>query len=281
VRSIALVIIAATTVLLSPWIANLAIAGVAEHQICDVSADYFLGVEDYPEAIRRHVEILRKHPDDALAHYHLGFALGMVGDRKAEITEYRRSEAIGLRSWDLFLNLGLAQLDEGDLESATINLKHAVLLGEDQSESHFNLALVEVRRGILSDAERETLATLRLDPEQPDPRNLLGVIYAQEGRTNDASQIWLELAHDVPDYEPARANLAILGNPRAVASGETAAVGLPRAAAVNATTNIREPVLTGTKYRSDAAEGEYCGINFGRWFSSERNQNSSRTMPTQ
>ena len=274
-------VIAASTALLLPWIINVATACEAQQQICDLGADYPLGVENYPEAIRRHLEILRKHPDDALAHYHLGFALGMVGDRKAEITEYRQAEALGLRSWDLFLNLGLAQLDQGDLESATINLKHAVLLGEDQSESHFNLALVEVRRGILSDAERETLATLRLDPEQPDPRNLLGVIYAQEGRTNDASQIWRELVRDLPDYEPARANLAILGNPRAVASGETAAVALPRAAAVNATANIREPVLTGTKYRSDAAEGEYCGINFGRWFSSERNQNSSRTMPTQ
>lgn len=58
-------------------------------------------------------------PDNALAHYHLGFALGMVGDRMAELKEYRRAAALGLVSWDLFLNLGLAQLETGDLDAAT------------------------------------------------------------------------------------------------------------------------------------------------------------------
>jgi hypothetical protein len=56
---------------------------------------------------------VHKFPENALAHYHLGFASGMVGDRKAEVTEYRRAEALGLKSWVLFLNLGLAQLEKG------------------------------------------------------------------------------------------------------------------------------------------------------------------------
>ena len=58
-----------------------------------------------------------------------------------------------------------------------------MLLGENHSESHFNLALVYERRGLLDNAERETLVSLRLNPRQPDTRNLLGVIYAQEGKT--------------------------------------------------------------------------------------------------
>ena len=57
-----------------------------------------------------------------------------------------------------------------------------MLLGENHSESHFNLALVYERRGMHADAERETLASLRLNPRQPDTRNLLGVIYAQRGK---------------------------------------------------------------------------------------------------
>jgi hypothetical protein len=35
---------------------------------------------------------------------------------------------------------------------------------------------------MLADAEHETLASLRLHPGQPDTRNLLGVIYAREGK---------------------------------------------------------------------------------------------------
>jgi Flp pilus assembly protein TadD len=204
------------------------IAGVTDEHVCDVRADYSLGVEDYTEAVRRHVQVLKQHPDNAVAHYHLGFALGMVGNTMAEIREYRRAEALGLKTWDLFLNLGLAQLENGDLDAATNSLRRAVFLGENHSESHFNLALVDERRGMLTNAEHEVQASLLLNPEQPDARNLLGVIYAQERKNDDASLVWRELIRDVPDYEPARANLAILGSPSKVASGETVAVDLPQ-----------------------------------------------------
>jgi Flp pilus assembly protein TadD len=236
---LASLVFTATLFFLTFLIADKSSAGVAEDQVCDVAADYSLGVEDYSEAIRRHVQVLSEHPDNALAHYHLGFALGMVGNEMAEIREYQRAEALGLTSWDLFLNLGLAQLENGDLDAATASLRRAVLFGENHSESHFNLALVEERRGMLTDSEHETLASLSLNPEQPDARNLLGVIYAHQGETASASRVWHELIRDMPDYEPARTNLSILGSTSKVATGETAAVDLPRAAAVNAITDDR------------------------------------------
>jgi Flp pilus assembly protein TadD len=106
-------------------------------------------------------KVVRKHPDNALAHYHLGFAQGMTGNRTAEVREYQRAAALGLRNWDLFLNLGLAQLENGDLDAATDNLRRAVLLGENHPESHFNLALVYERRGLL--AERSARCWRRCD----------------------------------------------------------------------------------------------------------------------
>ena len=239
-RTIALVIVAAAALPLSLWTPNVAFAGGVEEQVCDVGADYSLGIEDYPEAIRRHVEILRGHADNALAHYHLGFALGMVGYKMAEIKEYHRAEALGLKSWDLFLNLGLAQLENGDLNAAAVNLQRAVLLGEDHPESHFNLALVDVRRGMLSDAEHEALASLLLNPGQADARNLLAVIHAEKGERFLA---WSELVHDTRDYERGGANLAILGSRNTVAIGEAAAV-IPRAAAVHAFAGGRDHHLT-------------------------------------
>jgi tetratricopeptide (TPR) repeat protein len=222
----------AAILMLSLGIAGVASAAGGEQQVCDVRADYALGVEDYSEAIRLHTELIRKHPDNALAHYHLGFAAGMMGNKKAEVSEYQRAAALGLKDWDLFLNLGLAQLEIGELDAATDSLRQAVLLGENHSESHFNLALAYERRGLVADAERETLASLRLNPRQPDACNLLGVIDAQTGQTVRASLVWRELVNDVPDYEPARTNLALLGSPNEVAQSETAAVVPPPAAAV-------------------------------------------------
>ena len=82
-----------------------------------------------------------------------------------------------------------------------------------------------------------------LNPGQPDARNLLGVIYAQEGKTHRASLIWRELIHDLRDYEPARKNLALLGSQNEVALGKTAAAALPPAAAVKAINNASRPRL--------------------------------------
>ncbi len=205
-------------ILLSLGIACFVGAGGGERLVCDVGADYALGLEDYPEAIRRHTEVVRKHPDDALAHYHLGFAEGMTGDRTAEVAEYQRAAALGLKNWDLFLNMGLAQLEIGELDEATESLRRAVMHGGNHSESHFNLALVYERRGLLADAERETLASIQLDRGQPDARNLLGLIYAQEGKTVRASLVWRDLVREMPDYEPARTNLALLGGQNGIQS---------------------------------------------------------------
>jgi Flp pilus assembly protein TadD len=243
-------VLAAAILLLSLRIGCNAIAGGADEQLCDVGADYSLGVEDYIKAIRLHREVVRRFPENALAHYHLGFALGMMGDRTAEFREYRRAAELGLRNWDLFLNLGLAQLENGDLDAATDSLRKAVLLGDQHSESHLNLAVVDERRGMLADAERETLVSLRLNRKQPDAHNLLGVIYAQEGKTVRASLLWREFVRDVPDYQPARTNLALLDSRSEVVLGETAAVALPTAtAAVKAIKSARKPTLEGIKIR--------------------------------
>lgn len=195
-------------------------ANPGEEQVCDVTADYFLGAENYPEAIRLHREVLRKQPENALAHYHLGFAEGMVGDKTQELDEYRRAAALGLLSWDLYLNTGLALFENGSLEAATDALRLAVRLGPSRPESHYNLGLIYERRDMLTDAEQEMLASLRLEPEQLDARNMLGVIYARQGDKARASAQWRDLLRNAPDYGPARANMAMLDGKRPVPAGE-------------------------------------------------------------
>ena len=208
---VATLIIFVASICLSPMgIPTISFAAEAEPQVCDVRADYFLGVEDYAEAIRLHEEVVRRHPSNALAHYHLGFALGIARQTMAEIREYRRADALGLATWDLFLNLGLAQIETGDLEGATNSLRRSTVLGADHPESHFDLALVDERRGMLADAEHEIWKALNLDPFEPDERNLLGVIYADKGEVLDAYSAWSQLVRDMPDYAPARRNLASL-----------------------------------------------------------------------
>ncbi|HEY6418443.1 MAG TPA: tetratricopeptide repeat protein [Candidatus Binataceae bacterium] len=182
----------------------------SDDQVCDPLADYFLGMEDYPEAIQRHRMVIRQHPGNALAHYHLGFAYGLIGEHRLELSEYQKAVNLGLNDWQLFLNLGLLYLESGLTADATEVLKLATLLGPDRPETHFNLALAHQRRGELLDAEQEMLTSLEIDPNQPDARNTLGAIYAQEGKYVRANEEWTDLVAANPDYQPARANLDIL-----------------------------------------------------------------------
>lgn len=200
-----------------------------DEQVCDPLADYFLGMEDYSEAIRRHRVVILENPANALAHYHLGFAYGVMGQHRQELGEYQKAVNLGLDDWQLFLNLGLLYLENGQVRDATEVLRLAALLGPERAETHINLALAYERRGALQQAEQEALLSLQIDPDQPDARNTLGAIYAEEGKYHRASEEWTELVVANPDYIPARTNLAILQ--RAERSGskdETKPAGFTR-----------------------------------------------------
>jgi tetratricopeptide (TPR) repeat protein len=187
-----------------------AAASSRDSQICDPLADYFLGMEDYPEAIKRHLAVIKAHPDNALAYYHLGFAYGLMGDHKRELVEYEKAISLGLSDWQLFLNLGLLYLENRQNRDATEVLRLATLLGPDKAETHFNLGLAYERMGLLEQAEQQVLLSLEIDPDQIDAQNTLGAIYAEEGDYARAHAEWTELVKANPDYAPARANLSIL-----------------------------------------------------------------------
>jgi Flp pilus assembly protein TadD len=203
-----------------------AMAGaLSGNQICDAKADYFLGVEDYPETAKLHRLLVVAHPNDALAHYHLGFAYGMLGKHGEELSEYRRAGSLGVKQWDFFLNLGLAYLEDGNSDAAIDALKTAVALGPDHPEGYFNLGLAYERFGRLAEARQEMLISLRLDPNQAEALDMLGVIYAEDGNYVLARQVWSDLARI--GFEPARTNLAILDH----ADG-SAGVGQSRGASI-------------------------------------------------
>ena len=182
-----------------------------EKQACDVAADIALKAENYPAAIDLHRKFLQSEEDSAIAHYHLGFAYGMIGRVSDEISEYRSAIALGFNTWDLFLNLGLAYYDQHDLMGATTALERAVSLGPQYADTHFNLAVVYERENRLTEALREIIAALILAPENLDAANTDAVICAKMGDLASARNIWKQLLQAAPDYAPARTNLAVLG----------------------------------------------------------------------
>jgi Tfp pilus assembly protein PilF len=116
--------------------ANVCRAGAVKgpEQVCDVIADAALTVQDYPTAIYLHRKLSRSDGNNALAHYHLGFAYGMVGQISEEMDEYREAVRLSLNTWDLFMNLGLAYYDHHEFANATAALETAVSLGPGHAE---------------------------------------------------------------------------------------------------------------------------------------------------
>jgi tetratricopeptide (TPR) repeat protein len=184
--------------------------GSLDVQVCDPVADFYLGMENYPRAIQRHLMIVQEHPENALAYYHLGFAYGMIGDHTRELVDYQKAVVLGLSDWDLFLNMGLLYMESGRLDSASQVLQLAALLGPYRPETHFNLGLLDERLGMYQNAEQEILLSLKIDPNQDDARNTLGVIYAEQGNYERAHEEWADVIKSHPNYAPARANMAIL-----------------------------------------------------------------------
>jgi Flp pilus assembly protein TadD len=201
-------------------------AAVSKEEICDVDADFALGLEDYSAAIALHREVLRVHNDNALAHYHLGFAYGMTGRKLDEIDEYLAAAKFGLDKWDLFLNLGLAYLSRNDEPNAIKALQTAVLLGPSHPEAHFNLAIAYEKDNRLRQALQEIMVSLHLTPEDPDERNTKGIICAELGNLVCARDEWTHVVQVAPKYAPARTNLAILsGSHMRLAASTTSALG--------------------------------------------------------
>lgn len=197
-------------VVLGSSLAGASRAAAVEERICDANADFALGSEDYPRAIMLHLKLVRAHAGDALAHYHLGFAYGMSGRPKDELDEYLAAVKLGLKTWDLFVNLGLAYLEENDSLNGTNALETAVLLGPSHPETHAALANAYEKEKRLRQALREISAALQLRPEDPDERNTKAIICSELKDLRCARDEWTHLVQVAPEYAPAQVNLAIL-----------------------------------------------------------------------
>ena len=75
------------------------------------------------------------------------------------------------------------------------------------------------------EALREIIVSLRLAPEDPDEENTKGIICAELGNLVCAREEWEHSVQVVPDYAPARVNLAILNGSHMSLAWTSSALG--------------------------------------------------------
>lgn len=177
-------------------------------EICDEEADRFLLNGESQKAVELHEKIVKKSPDDALAHYHLGFAYGQIDRYDLEVSEYKKAISLGLKKAELYYNLGIA-LGETfhDYPGAIAAFQEAVRLKPTDAEFHYNLGLAFLFNQEKEEAEKELREAIRIEPKHVQARISLGDLYADRKELKKAEEEWQEALRIDPSNMAARENL--------------------------------------------------------------------------
>jgi tetratricopeptide (TPR) repeat protein len=114
-------------------------------------------------------KILVAQPDNAEAHYYLGFAKKRLGDSSAAEKHYRLAIECDSGLLPAHNNLGLLLLDKGDLDRAEAELRIYLKKRQDDPAAHFNYGLVLEEMGRIDEAENHYKRATELDPKDPYP----------------------------------------------------------------------------------------------------------------
>jgi tetratricopeptide (TPR) repeat protein len=157
-----------------------------ERWVCPEFADLPLRLGLYEEAIKEHRRVVLEEPENALAHYHLGYAYGQVGTHTREVEEYKRAVDLGLAREDLFYNLGMAYGEVGDLDQAEEAFRQAVAMAPTDGENRRALGMVYYEQLLFEEAVAFCKQATLLEPENPHAWHCLALALAGAGKTEDS-----------------------------------------------------------------------------------------------
>jgi tetratricopeptide (TPR) repeat protein len=157
-----------------------------ERWVCPEFADLPLRLGLYEDAIREHRRVLLGEPENALAHYHLGYAYGQMGARRLEVAEYKRAVDLGLAREDLFYNLGMAYAEVGVLDQAAQAFSRAVTMAPADGENRRALGMVYYQQHLFPEAVASCERATLLEPENPHAWHCLALSLAGAGKMEDS-----------------------------------------------------------------------------------------------
>jgi tetratricopeptide (TPR) repeat protein len=107
---------------------------------------------DRQGALDAYDEALERSPDDPDVVYRRGEQLELMGRREEAIRAYERAASLAPSSYKPSLSLGVAHLQENDLEAAWAALAEAEARGDASGRALYDMGLVRERQGRLEEA---------------------------------------------------------------------------------------------------------------------------------
>lgn len=163
--------------------------------------------KDYSTAEEDYEKYLTQRPNDAAAHFDLGYVYTAQQQNDKAIAEYRQAIALDPKMEQAQLNLGISLLS-ADPKAAIEPLQNVVTLDYSFERGHLLLGVAQLRCGNISDAEKELLVAGKLNPSDPEPHAQLGRMYLASGKPADAETQYRELLQLKPADSEGQIGLA-------------------------------------------------------------------------
>jgi len=196
---------------------------------------------------------------NALAWNYLGVAYHGAGQATNAALAYQRALALNRDLVEVRYNLGCLLLDQNRPDAAKSELTAYTLRQPNSPGGWLKLGIAQLRTRELGAAEKSFDSVLRLDAQNPEALNALGVVQLQKSRPREAAQYFNAALKQSPNYRPALLNLAVVSHqhlnarPLALQKYREYLESKPRPAnweAVNATAQALENQLSAAKSTS-------------------------------
>jgi Flp pilus assembly protein TadD len=162
---------------------------------------------DYTAAQADYQKYLAQRPNDAAAHFDLGYVYTAQQENDKAISEYRKAVELDPKMIQAQLNLGISLLPD-DPKAAMVPLQKAIELNYAFERAHYVLGIAEERSGNASVAEKEYTVAVKLDPNDADAEVALARTYLAEGKAGDAEAAFRERLKLKPGSQEAEMGLA-------------------------------------------------------------------------
>jgi len=147
-------------------------------------------------------------PTNAAAWNYLGVAYHRAGQSTNAVEAYSRAIKLDRDLLEARFNLGCLLLDENRLDAAKTELTAYTLRRGSESEGWLKLGLAHLRGREVGSAEKCFREALRIDTNNVEALNAVGLVQLQRNRAREAADLFTEALRLQPDYRPALLNLA-------------------------------------------------------------------------
>jgi Flp pilus assembly protein TadD len=149
---------------------------------------------------------------NALAWNYLGLACQHAGRPVEAEKAYLRALQLNRDLAEVRYNLGCLWLDQNKLEAAKSELTAYTLRRGNSPEGLLKLGTAQLRLRELNNAERSFADGFKLDAQNPDLLNGLGLVRLQRGRYVEAAQFFAGAVRVRTNHGPALMNLAVVSH---------------------------------------------------------------------